>query len=204
MIVNERYLRTLRDERGLFRLPSYIADDAFSWPQEEFRLYWNDEFSDAGRRDGVLVLAFTDLVPPLRDGREWHCIRHQHGGRMCNQIRMIATPLKPRAAIRPFLNRIASEGYSADRGWFCDQHLDGSRLNWYVSRLEDLGLECERTWPQLSESRYPIDATQKNLRRIAVVAPELDALADWNNWRRQSHRDARPSLAVFYIVENSD
>jgi hypothetical protein len=37
----------------------------------------------------------------------------------------------------------------------------------------------------MTESVYPIDATQENLERIAESAPSLDSIADWTGYPRQ-------------------
>jgi hypothetical protein len=76
-----------------------------------------------------------------------------------------------------------------------------SRIASYVAALAQINLDCECTWPYLTESLYPIDATQDNLNRVAEDAPDLESIAEWGGFLRARY-SANP--VIFCITENSD
>jgi hypothetical protein len=203
MIIYEENLKVMRDSKGFFCVDARLLSDFISYVDKDFDLKWYDRSNNEDEFDGVLLLAFTKFVPPLKPVRQWHAIRHQHGGYGCHHIEMIATRLVPRPEVLPVLKSIAREGCGAEGGRFDQDNLLASRLISYASMLNEVGLNCECSWRHLSESLYPIDATQENLQRIAEDAPELDDLADWTHMDFLRARYS-PSLAIFYIVENSD
>jgi hypothetical protein len=145
----------------------------------------------------VLVLAFTRNVPVLKPGREWLALVHQAGGYSCETQGMIATRLTPRPSVLSSLQLIAREGYGAE-----NRHsLLSSRIVSYVAALTRIGVDCECTWSFLTESLYPIDATQRNLDQVAEGAPDLETISDW-----KFHSRARycSDPAIFFMTQNSD
>ena len=107
-------------------------------------------------------------------------LQHQCGGYSCEQQVMIATRLTLRRSIMEPLRSIAREGYFAETGHFDRDQLLASRLTTYLKSLSNLGLDCECTWRMLTESLYPIDATQKNLNLVAEDVLDLKSLAQWH------------------------
>jgi len=149
----------------------------------------------------VAVLAFTRHAPVLRPGREWLAIDHQCGGYACEQQRMIATRLNLRPSISSEMLRVAQVGYFAESGHFNRDSLLASRIAAYIAALARIGLDCECTRRFLTESLYPVDATQENLNRIAEDAPDLDSIAHRNGHSRARYSD---QPAVFFLTQNSD
>jgi hypothetical protein len=149
------------------------------------------------RLEIILVLAFTRSVPVLRPGREWLALYHQCGGGSCECETMIATRLIPRASALSTLQLIAREGFDAETGHFDRSQVLASRIANYVATLARIGLNCEGTWRYLTESLYPIDATQDNLNRVAEDAPDLESLG---------LPRARYAIdpVIFFMTENSD
>jgi len=76
-----------------------------------------------------------------------------------------------------------------------------SRIVRYVNGLNELDLDCESSWRHLTESVYPIDATQENLDRIAENAPKLDDLVDWSGFIRARYAN---DPVILLLTENSD
>lgn len=213
MIVTEEMLAPHRLDGGPLRLwpfggassraPS-VPTKLFSDSDDVFGpLWWRGTARDNPEHDlqVVPVLAFTELVPVLQPGREWLALKHQAGGHMNEQVWMIATRLEPRPSLKPAFDAIARTNYFAEEGRFNKSDILASRLANYVKALGELGLDCECSWRLLTESVYPIDATQKNLNRIAADAPALDGLVDWTGMIR-----VRYSLnpAILLLTENSD
>ncbi|WP_237354832.1 hypothetical protein [Xanthobacter sp. YC-JY1] len=114
---------------------------------------------------------------------------------------MIATRLEPSPTLKSALDAIARDNYFAEEGRFNKSDILASRLANYVKALGALGLDCEWSRHLLTESVYPIDATQRNLNRIAADPPALDGLVDWAGMTRE-----RSSLnpAILLLTENSD
>jgi hypothetical protein len=213
MIVTEEMLAPYRPDGGPLRLwpfggalsraPS-VPTKLFSDSDEVFgALWWRGTDRDDPEHDlqVVSVLAFTELVPVLRPGREWLALSHQAGGILCEHVSMIATRLEPRPGIKPALDAIARTNYFAEGGRFNKSDILPSRRANYVKALGELGLDCEWSRHLLTESVYPIDATQKNLNRIAADPPALDRLVDWTGMTRE-----RSSLnpAILLLTQNSD
>src|SRR5262249_17995135 len=139
-------------------------------------------------------------VPALKSGREWLALEHQCGGLLCEQQRMIATRLKPRPSmIYPSLRQIARDGWGAENGRVNRIDLLASRIADYVAALKQIGVDCECTWRYLTESMYPIDATDNNLNCLAEDAPKLSDLA-------VNYAPARydSNAAIFVLAENND
>jgi hypothetical protein len=113
---------------------------------------------------------------------------------------MIATRLTPNPSILPALNAIARACFYAEGGRFSNLDLLASRIVFYATALNRLGLDCECTWRNLSEGLYPIDATQENLDRVAQDAPDLSTIVDWPTKSVRYSRDP----AIFLVAENSD
>lgn len=213
MIVTEEMLAPYRPDGGPLRLWPFggalsrvhcVPTKLFSGSDEVFApLWWRESARDDPKHDlqVVPVLAFTELVPVLRAGWEWFALKHQAGGILCEHVSMVATRLEPRPGIKPALDAIARTNYFAEGGRFNKSDiLPSTRAN-YVKALGELGLDCEWSQRLLTESVYPIDATQKNLNRIAADPPALDRLVDWTGMTRE-----RSSLnpAILLLTQNSD
>src|ERR1700722_2376780 len=113
----------------------------------------------------VLLLAFTQIVPALKSGREWLGIDHQYGGHSCRHKCMIATRLNPNPSVVSTMRQIARDGWDGDGGHFYEPY--PSRVSSYADALSDIDVPCKNTWVHLAESLYPIDATQENLNWVA-------------------------------------
>lgn len=213
MIVTEEMLAPHRLDGGPLRLwpfggalsraPS-VPTKLFSDSDDIFGpLWWRGTARDNPEHDlqVVPVLAFAELVPVLRPGREWLALKHQAGGILCEHVSMIATRLEPRPGIKPALDAIARTNYFAEDGRFNKSDILASRLANYVKALGELGLDCECSRHLLTESVYPIDATEKNLDRIAADAPALDGLIDWAGMTREA---SSLSPAILLLTQNSD
>jgi hypothetical protein len=212
MIVTEEILAQYRkaggplgiDGRSASRLPDSIK---FTSTHEAFRSDWANHRSPGSRSiskerlEIVLVLAFVGTVPALRPGREWLALDHQCGGYSCLHEVMIATRLIPRPSVLPALQLIARDGFYAETGHFDRSQLLASRIASYVTSLARIGLDCECTWRCLTESLYPIDATQDNLNRVAEDAPDLDSIAEWKGFGRVRYSN---DPVIFFMTENSD
>ncbi|WP_296583369.1 hypothetical protein [Xanthobacter sp.] len=213
MIVTEEMLAPYRLDGGPLRLwpfggalsraPS-VPMKLFSSSGEFFGpLWWSGSARDNPEQNlqVVLVLAFTELVPVLRPWREWLALKHQAGGMMCEHVSMIATRLEPSPTLKPALDAIARDNYFAEEGRFNKSDILASRPANYVKALGALGLDCEWSRHLLTESVYPIDATQKNLNRIAADPPALDGLFDWTGMTREQ---SSLNPAILLLTENSD
>jgi hypothetical protein len=214
MIVTEEMLAPYRKDGGPISIDgisqSLLRDrgtNLFTPTDVAFRSDWANH-RNAGiagisreKLEIILVLAFTRSVPVLRPDREWVALYHQCGGDSCECETMIATRLTPRISVLSTLQLIAREGFYAETGHFDRGQRLASRIVNYVATLARIGLDCESTWPYLTESLYPVDATQDNLNRVAEDAPDLDRLADGKRFVR-----ARYAInpVIFFMTENSD
>lgn len=214
MIVTEQMLAPYRaDGRPLsFRIAdrlrlrngTFIPSNLFSDSSAFFQPFWwakPDKQDPKQDLQVVAVLAFTEHVPVLKPGREWIALSHQAGGYSNEHVLMIATRLESRPYLKPALNAIAREGYFAEDGRFNKNNILASRIAKYVTALDELNLDCESSWRLLTESVYPIDATQDNLDRLAVDAPALDDIADWTGFIRARFSS---DPAILLLTENSD
>ena len=209
MLITEELLSPFRTKDGALEFNSHfttgIPHQLFSRTTEVFSADWSTGIASDDPKNTlkiVMTLAFTRRIPPLKPGRTWLGLEHQCGGLACEQQRMIATPLNPRPSmISPFLE-IAREGYCGDNGHFYrGAPILASRIVSYFTALARIGLDCECTYPHLTEALYPIDATQDNLDRIATDAPLLDEIADWTDFTRARYSD---DPVIFCMVQNSD
>lgn len=151
----------------------------------------------------VPVLTYTSTVPlTLNPEREWLGLQHQCGGHSNSQLRMIATVLKPAEAILPKLNQIARDFFYAETGHFDREQLLASTLAAYIDALSGLGLDCESSWRQLTESMYPIDPTRENLLKLTGSSKEVDALMAKELAQRVRYSFSDPY--IFLLTENSD
>jgi hypothetical protein len=188
---------------SVLRLP----EDMFTPTDQAFRSDWPNLDGPKNLSDPretleiVLVLAFTRWAPVLNPGREWLALEHQCGGYSNAVIKMIATKLTPRPSVVSPLRLIAREGYGAEKGNFDRSQLVASRIASYVAALARIGLDCEASWRHLTESMYPIDATQANLDRVAENAPELASIAAWEGRQWAGYIN---DPAIFFLTENSD
>jgi hypothetical protein len=208
-MVTEEKLAPYRSKSGLVKLTgsSGLPPSFFTPTDRAFRfdtaIITNPESPRDPREtlEIVLVLAFTGNVPVLRPGREWIALDHQCGGYSCQHELMIATPLVPRTSVLPALRLIAREGYFAETGHFDGHQTLASRIACYIAALTRIGVDCECTWRYLKESLYPIDSTQDNLNRIGEDAPDLESIADWNQFMRARYSN---NPAIFFMTQNSD
>jgi len=145
-------------------------------------------------------LAFTAWAPELHPGREWLALEHQCGGYSNAHVKMIATRLAPRPSVLPALRSIAREGFGAEKGNFDRTSLLASRIASYVQSLARAGLDCECTWRHLTESLYPVDATQSNLDRVAEDGFDLQSIAKWPYPEAIYYSNP----AIIFMTENSD
>jgi len=209
MIVTEEMLAPYRKDGGpvsidgIFQSLLRLDTNLFTPTDVAFRSDWANHRS-AGipgisreKLEIILVLAFTRSVPVLRPDREWLALYHQCGGGSCECETMIATRLAPRTSVLPTLHLIAREGFDAETGHFDRGQVLASRIANYVAALARIHLDCESTWRYLTESLYPIDATQDNLNRVAEDAPDLESLG---------LPRARYAIdpVIFFMTENSD
>ncbi len=213
MIVTEEMLAPYRTDgrplsisfpfqRDAARVPSSLFSDSETFLGSFWRMQpSSDGENPAQGLQAVPVLAFTRSVPILKPGREWMALDHQAGGYCCEHVRMIATRLEPRPSLKPALDAIVREGYFAEDGRFYKFDILASRIAWLVKALAALDLDCESSWRLLTDSVYPIDATQENLERLAVSAPVLDEIADWTGVIRVRFSD---DPVILLLTENSD
>jgi hypothetical protein len=207
MILTEEILAPYRLKNGPVRIDggSPLPPNFFTPTSRAF--HWANLTALENPRDPkerfetVVVLAFTGSAPVLKPGREWHGLDHQCGGYSCEHQRMIATRLDPRPSVLSAMRLIAREGYGAETGHFYRSQLLASRIATYVTALQRLNLDYECSWRYLTESLYPIDATQDNLNRIAEDAPGLESVADWKDY---VHVRYSSDPAIFFMTENSD
>ncbi|MGO4670280.1 hypothetical protein [Bosea sp. 2RAB26] len=182
MIVTEEMLAPYREGSRPLPWPSEcLPTNIYSESSCLFGSIWRPNAAQRGTGEGlqvVPVLAFTKAVPVLSPNYEWIALHHQAGGHYHDHLCIIATVLNPKNDIRSGLNKIAEEHYAAENGWMIRDELPASRIVRYVNGLSALDLDCESSWRHLTESVYPIDATQENLDRIAENAPNLDDLFD--------------------------
>ena len=191
MVVSEEILAPLRVEGGVLSVGGRSAPPV---PHNFFTPTVLEKF------ELLVVLAFTRYLPVLKPGREWLGLVHQCGGHKCEQELMVATRLTPRPSVIPTFEHIVREGFAANH-FYRGAPVLASRFVSYVAKLTSIGLDCECTWPYLTEGLYPIDATQDNLDRIADDAPDLETIADWKGFLRARYSD---DPVVFLITENSD
>ena len=145
----------------------------------------------------VPVLAFTKKVPFLGTGREWVGLQHQSGGHACEQLYMVATPLDvPHSLLTP-LRHIAQQRYNRSHFFYGD--IEESDIESYNSELAELSLDCCLTWPLLTESIYPIDASAKNLGTVAPDQHDLLGLVE----DKPSDLFASDA-AILLLTQNSD
>lgn len=198
-------LRLTRESVAYLREPPHVPSRLFSDSANFLQSSWRSEQADPhDPRNGlqvVPVLAFVQSVPRLKAKPEWMLLRHQAGGYGCEQICMIATRLELRPALKPALDAIAREGYGAEAGHFSSSDILASRIARYVNALAELGLDCESSWRLLTESVYPIDATQENLDRVANSAPQLSDIVDWDGSIRVRYSS---DPAILLLTDNRD
>jgi hypothetical protein len=192
-----------RHKQSLYdRLPNL-----FTATDKVFQSDWSNHRSPGSssvlveRLEVVLVLAFARSVPVLLPDRKWVGLSHQCGGYSNTGEIMIATRLTPRASVLPTLQTIAREGFFAENGHFDSGQVLASRIASYIAALGQIGVDCESTWRYLTESLYPIDATQENLTRLAEDAPDLATIANWSGFIRARYAN---DPVIFFMTENSD
>lgn len=147
----------------------------------------------------MTLLAFTRFVPVLKPGREWIALQHQCGGYFCQQLNVVATPLRIRPEVSPGLLRIARNRSGLHGGYFWSDNVLASDITNYVRDLDELDLDCECTWRLLTESVYPIDATAENLKTIAADLPDLSHAVEGDLPPRYDS-----NAAILVIAQNSD
>jgi hypothetical protein len=150
----------------------------------------------------VAVLAFTQSLPPLAADLTWLALDHQCGGINCNHFCFVGTRLKLRPEIYPVLRKIARDRWPLgphDHISKDDEKTYATQKAAYKIDLKALSLSCDTVEDYLTESLYPIDATQENLERIAENPPRIFDLIATNE---QSSRGA--NLAIFILTANSD
>jgi hypothetical protein len=213
MIVTEEVLAPHRKNGAPITLGGHTQSlysrlpNLFTPTDEVFQSDWSNHRSPGSasvlveRLEVVLVLAFARSIPVLTPGREWIGLRHQCDGYSCAGEIMIATRLTPRASVLPALQTIGREGFFAESGHFYSGQVLASRIASYVAALGQIGVDCESTWRYLTESLYPIDATQENLNRLSKDAPDLATIANWSGFIRARYA-ADP--VIFFMTENSD
>lgn len=220
MILTEAELAPYRDGNGLAHLlplpglqfadnemlPPYarrtlLPNTLLTPTHKVFKSDWHTPADKGTPREtlqAIPVLALMRFVPILNPRLLWQGLQHQCAGVYCNQLRMIATRLRPRPAIAPHLNAIVRENYDGEAGFFHQNHLRASHIVSYVATLERLGLTCETSWSNLNEAAYPIDATQENLDLITEGAPPLSEIADW------SAHEPQDCAIILLLSDNSD
>lgn len=199
MVVDEemlaKYRKQPKEEIALRSLPK----EWFSDSQEVFGQEWR-AIDDGPPSAVTLVLAFTRLVPPLHPDRTWQALWHQSGGGSTNATLMIATALTPRPDVKAILDEIAVKFYYAETGHFDRFQMNVSLLVEYVRELSRSDIDCEASWRLLEEAIYPIDATQPNLERVCLDAPDLSQITRWGN--RVPRYIDNPTILL--LTENSD
>ncbi|MEI2299550.1 hypothetical protein [Ensifer sp. MJa1] len=217
MILTEADLAPFRDANGLVHLeplPGLLGSAAallssgrvvlpnglLTPTHKAFVADWNAFDADRPREtlEAIPVLAFRRKVPVLNPTLEWRGLIHQCSGSYCQQMRMIATRLRPRPAVAEHLNAIVREHYGRDAGFVHHDNLRASQIVSYVEMLARLGLNCEISWKNLTEGVYPIDATQLHLDLLTEEAPPLAEIADW------SHEDPEHGAVILLLAWNSD
>jgi hypothetical protein len=147
----------------------------------------------------ALFLAYTASAPILRDGYQWLAVDHQAGGIATRPFLFIGIRLEPRAEIYRPLRQIARKWWFAESGALYPERVTARHIGAYSRALEDIGLDCDFSYPHLMESVYPIDAVQPNLDRVAENAPSLKDIAGVNGGQRENK-----NLIIVAITENSD
>jgi hypothetical protein len=211
MIVTEEILKPYRATNGNIRIKPHqypwviatspaLPERFFSDTGDVFQSDWPNFEPKQEKLEVVLVLAFTAWAPELYPGREWLALEHQCGGYSNSAVKMIATRLTLRPSVLPTLRSIAREGFAAESGNFSRTSLLASRIASYVQSLARAGLDCECTWRYLTESLYPIDATQANLDRVAEDELDLQSIAKWPYPKARYYSDP----AIIFMTQNSD
>lgn len=199
MLVNEemvaRYRKTPDEQIDLRSLPKKWFSDSESMLGEEW--FAGDNKSPSAVSP---VLAFSRCVPPLHAGRNWYALWHQSGGYSTSANLMIATPLTPNPEVKADLDRIATKFYYAEAGHFNRSQTIVSLIIDYVNELRGYGLNCEASWRLLEEAIYPVDATQYNLDRISIDAPNLSQIMHWGEKAPRYITDP----AILLLTGNSD
>jgi len=195
-VLTEDILAPHRAENGGLGV-AQIPRELFTSTWMENRPTWLDFGPDL--TGIVALLAFTRFVPILKSGREWVALEHQCGGLFCQQLNVVATPLRMRPEVFPGLLRIARKGAGLHGGYFWSMNVLASDIANYVRDLAELGLDCECTWPLLTEAVYPIDATAENLKTIAADLPDLSCAIEGELPHRYDS-----NVAILVIAENSD
>lgn len=217
MILTEADLAPFRDANGLAHLeplPGFLESAAallspgrvvlpsemLTPTHKAFETEWNAFDSSRPREtlQAIPVLAFRRHVPVLNPAVEWRGLVHQCSGFYCQQMRMVATRLRPRPAIAAHLNGIVRKHYDADAGFLHPDNLRASQVVSYVETLARLGLDCDVSWRNLTEGAYPIDATQKHLDLLTEEALPLAEIADW------SDQEPRHNAVILLLAWNSD
>jgi hypothetical protein len=205
MLARYRSLRAPAVVGGLEPTVVQLPGEFFTDTADAFKADWDNvegisDYEVAREKlEIVLMLAFTQIVPALKPGREWLGLDHQYGGYACRHRRMIATRLNPHRAVVSMMRQIARDGWYGEDGHFYEP--TDSRVSWYTTALSNIDVRCKNTWTHLAESLYPIDATQENLDRVAEDAPILESIADWEGIE-QAGLSSDP--VILFLTMNSD
>src|SRR5262249_34823732 len=157
-----------------------------SWKLFEHELCSTPGRASAETLEIVLFLAFTHSIPILRSDYEWWGVYHQAGGIATRPFRFIGMRLTLRASIYGAVRQIARDRWHAKRGNLYTERVTARDIAAYSAALENIGLDCDFSYPHLMESVYPIDAVQDNLDRIAENAPLLRELGSEHAGFRQN------------------
>jgi hypothetical protein len=156
---------------------------------------WPDLSSNVGSQDldVAFVLAFLRYVPiEVLRRKDWLLLEHQCAGHECQQPIMVALRLEPNPDVHAAFIEIARGYWGSNLGWGGPPPL--AELTRYREVLLPLGLDCNRTYADLREGLYPVDATQEALERAARNPPDLKALTG-----------NRPDFATLcFLAPNSD
>ena len=147
--------------------------------------------------DIVALLAYTEHLPPLNDAFEWLAVEHQSGGYACQHPVFVGVRLFLRPTVHSALRKLAKVYHGYDHGQFGIADKSAKDICEYNSRLGELGLHCNYTYPWLHEAVYPVDATKENLSVLASSPPILDQLGD--DFSRRA-----PGFGVYILAANSD
>ena len=184
------------DWSGVLGYPNNPADP-FSLPQRFFTdsdTLFPGELTD-GQGRVKAFLGFRFGLPPLPDAYDWYGLSHQSGGYACDQPQFVGTPLRLRPEMAEGLERLARQFNAHSNGHFYRGNVTFSDLTEYAGCLAALGLHCERTYEEIEEAFYPIDATQAHLDRLCIDPPSLDLVK----------RPGQAGLMMIVVLtENSD
>jgi hypothetical protein len=138
----------------------------------------------------------------FREPERWSRVVHQTAGHACHQHYMWAMELEPNRAARTLMAELNHDVRLENLGLF-GVPLD--EVLYYRGRIQEFGLDCNGSYPDLEEAIYPIDCSVEVVRQVSdtPVPDDLDELIAWRD-NRERLPGSIGRWRLYILTQNSD